>query len=212
MIYAIRLEGTSGLLMHSAVGSMDTRAPANVEKHAIARRKASDRTEADEERMAELECQAGLWLDDDNHPTIPAAALRAVIETSARKLKQGPQVREGLVVDRVLKFEYDEDALGKTIVELGQKAQFKAVVAVQRNRLWRVRPLFPEWAVTFLVDVDDELVDAHHLGEWLDIGGRRIGLGDWRPEKSGSYGRFRTDYIKAYDPATGQVTEVGDAS
>ena len=33
--------------------------------------------------------------------------------------------------------------------------------------------------------------DKLHLEKWLDIGGQRIGLGDWRPGKSGGdYGRF----------------------
>ena len=51
--------------------------------------------------------------------------------------------------------------------------------------------------MTFTVEVDDELVDQDRLATWLDIGGRRIGLGDWRPEKSGHYGRFETVAIKA---------------
>ena len=33
----------------------------------------------------------------------------------------------------------------------------------------------------------------HELGcqmAWLALGGRRVGLGDWRPQTSGHYGRF----------------------
>ena len=55
----------------------------------------------------------------------------------------------------------------------------------------RTRPLFePPWAAEFRVDYDPDLVDKSLLENWLDIAGRRIGLGDWRPEKSGMYGRF----------------------
>ena len=56
----------------------------------------------------------------------------------------------------------------------------------------RTRPKFdPPWAAEFRVEYDPELVDKMQLENWLDIAGRRIGLGDWRPEKSGMYkGRF----------------------
>ena len=144
----------------------------------------------------ELECQTALWLDGSGAATIPEAALRAVIETGARKLKQGPQVREGLIVEQVTAFDYDKK-LGKTVNELGKSVQFTVAVVVQRARILRTRAKFDEWAVTFTVEVDDELVDKEQLATWLDIAGRRIGLGDWRPEKSGHYGRFETVSIKA---------------
>ena len=63
-------------------------------------------------------------------------------------------------------------------------------VVVQRSRVLRVRPKFDDWSATFSVEYDEELVDRSKLERWIDIGGRRIGLGDWRPEKSGRYGRF----------------------
>ena len=50
--------------------------------------------------------------------------------------------------------------------------------------------------MVFTVEVDNELVDKTQLESWLDISGRRIGLCDWRPEKSGSFGRFATESIK----------------
>ena len=58
------------------------------------------------------------------------------------------------------------------------------------------RARFDEWAVTFRVDVDPELVDREQLLTWLDIGGRRIGVGNWRPEKSGRFGRFKLENIQ----------------
>ena len=89
----------------------------------IARKKGSNRTEADDDRLRELECQTSLWLDASRAPTIPAAAIRACIETAARKLKQGPQVREGLIVESVEEFDYDRTK-GATAEELGKNVQF----------------------------------------------------------------------------------------
>ena len=47
-----------------------------------------------------------------------------------------------------------------------------------------------------MLDAEDELVDQPQLESWLAIAGRRIGLGDWRPEKSGDYGRFEVEEIR----------------
>ena len=188
--YRICLQGLRPLIMHNGMTGLDKRSPANQEKDAIAKQQGRNRTMRDAERLQELECQTSLWLDDQTgRPTIPAAALRACIETAARKLKQGPQVREGLLIESVEAFSYDT-SLGTTVEELGKTAQFTTNVVVQRSRIPRTRAKFDTWGVTFLVEADDELVDVTQLTRWLTIAGRRIGLGDWRPEKSGDYGRF----------------------
>lgn len=196
MRYRVTIKGISPLIQHNGAAGLDTRSPANIEKAALARKKGSNRTETDDDRIRELECQTSLWLDGGGAPTVPEAALRAVIETGARKLRQGPQVREGLIVEQVEKFDYDK-SLGANVEELGRNAQFTTGVVVQRSRILRTRAKFDQWAVTFRLECDDELVDQEQLASWLDIGGRRIGLGDWRPEKSGHYGRFETVSIEA---------------
>ena len=195
MRYRIKIKGIRPLIMHNGAAGLDTRSPANLEKAEIASKKGSNRTAIDDDRLRELECQTSLWLDEKDTPTIPAGAIRAAIETGARKLKQGPQVREGLIVEDVNGFEYNRKQYGKTVDELGKKAQFTVGVVVQRNRILRTRAKFDQWACDFTVEVDDELVDKDQLLTWLDIAGRRIGLGDWRPEKSGDYGRFEVENI-----------------
>ena len=197
MLYDITIRGTSPIIMHNGAAGLDTRSPASLEKAEIARKRGGNRTASDDARLAELETQTALYLDASGAPTLPAAALRACIETAARKLKQGPQVREGLIVDEVKSFDYDKKRYGTTLKKLVKSTQFTVGVVVQRNRILRTRAKFDEWSCTFAVEGDDELVDKDQLRAWLDIGGRRIGLGDWRPEKSGNYGRFETVSVKA---------------
>ena len=193
MEYTITISGRApGLIQHNGAAGLDTRSAIAKEIASITSKKGSNRTESDDDRLRELECQRGLWLDRSGAPTVPAAAVRAVIETGARKRKQGPLVREGLIITEVVSFDYDRDALGTTVEEIGRNAQLTVGVVVNRARVLRTRPLFPEWSLTFGVEADVELVDADQLADWLDIAGRRIGLGDWRPERSGNYGRFET--------------------
>ena len=195
MRYQITIKGVSPIIMHNGAAGLDTRSEANLEKATIAKKRGSNRTASDDARLAELEVITSLYLDKDGAPTLPETAFRAVIETGARKLKQGPQVREGLLVESVDEFIYDR-SLGTTAEQLAKTAQFTTGVVVQRNRILRTRAKFDEWGAIFTIEVDDELVDRTQLGTWLDIAGRRIGLGDWRPEKSGLYGRFETVEIK----------------
>ena len=117
------------------------------------------------------------------------------IETAARKLRQGAQVREGLIVEEVEEFDYDR-SLGTNAEELALSVQFTVGVVVRRARVLRTRARFDEWAATIRVDTDPELVDREQLLTWLDIGGRRIGVGNWRPEKSGQFGRFEVKNIQ----------------
>lgn len=96
MQYTVIIKGIRPLIMHNGAAGLDTRSPANLEKAEITSKRGSNRTASDNARLSELECQTSLWLDQGGAPTIPSAAIRSMIETAARKQKQGPQVREGL--------------------------------------------------------------------------------------------------------------------
>lgn len=198
MRYRITINGDSPLIMHNGAAGLDSRSPENEEKSELAKKKGSNRTIDVDRRIAELETITSLYLDGGGAPTIPEAALRATIEGAARKLKQGPQVREGMIVESVERFIYDE-TLGRTVDELSKTVQFTVPVVVQRNRILRTRARFETWGVIFTVEVDPELVDQSQLATWLDIAGRRLGLCDWRPEKSGHYGRFSVAAIEQID-------------
>ena len=195
MRYRIRIQGTTPIICDNGAAGLDTRSAANIEKAQITKKRGSNRTVADDVRLRELECFSSLYLDEEGAATLPAAAFRKNIETAARKLRQGAQVREGLIVEEVEEFDYDR-SLGTTAEELAESVQFTVGVVVRRARVLRTRARFDEWAATIRVDVDPELVDREQLLTWLDIGGRRIGVGNWRPEKSGQFGRFEVKNIQ----------------
>lgn len=196
LYYAVRIKGIRPIIMHSAAG-IDPKHPAQIEKAELVAKKGSNRTESDDARIREIECSLAIWYDEHGNPTIPATAIRATIEKASRKFKQGPDVREGLIVHNIDTFEFDRERYGESESEWRQTMQFTVPVVVQRSRIMRTRAKIDEpWACEFTLDVDEELVDQPKLDRWLDVAGRRIGLGDWRPEKSGNYGRFETDWIK----------------
>ena len=80
-------------------------------------RRGTNKTESDEARLHELTCYLALWLDTNNAPTIPPAAIRATLETAARKTKEGPMVRE-VVVAEVMGFSYDKERYGTELLRI----------------------------------------------------------------------------------------------
>jgi len=196
MRYGVRLYGETAIIHHAGTG-IDPETPVNREIARLAAKKASQRTETEHRRLRELEVIKSLWLDDDGRPTVPVSAVRSAIERAARKSKEGPLVREGLLVVST-RFVWNGDLYGDgaDLDDLAKKAEFTTPVVVQRNRILRTRAKFePPWSVDATIETDDDLVDQERLSAWLDVAGRRIGLGDWRPEKSGVFGRFSVESI-----------------
>ena len=196
MEFKVKIKGIRPIIMHNGDG-LNPRSAANIEKAKINSKPKRNVTEPDKARLAELECLTSLWLDGDDKPTIPQSAIRRCLETAATKLRQSPQVKEGLRVMQTF-FQYDTGRYGESLDELVKSTQFTTGVVLpgRRSRIERTRAKFDTpWECAFTLDVDEELVDQEQLDRWLDIAGRRIGLGNWRPEKSGDYGRFETESL-----------------
>lgn len=65
------------------------------------------------------------------------------------------------------------------------------VVPATKGRVLRKRPCFREWALSFKFIVDEMEIPVAVLKEMLDLAGRNVGIGDFRPAKGGSFGRFQ---------------------
>jgi hypothetical protein len=58
------------------------------------------------------------------------------------------------------------------------------------GRILAHRPMFDDWALEFLVDLDTSIVGAKVFRMVVDDAGKRIGLGDFRPACKGPFGKF----------------------
>lgn len=66
-------------------------------------------------------------------------------------------------------------------------------VVVQRARVVRIRPAFkPGWKLDFEVTVLDDQVPANVVNEVLQLAGRTVGIGDFRPR----FGRFMVTHFE----------------
>lgn len=64
-------------------------------------------------------------------------------------------------------------------------------IPATKGRVMRYRPRFNDWGAKFLIHVDDELLSLEMAHQLLNEAGQSIGIGDFRPEKRGPFGRFR---------------------
>ena len=188
MYYDVEIKGLPpGIIFNNRNSGLDKFHPANQEKAEITKRR--NRTVEDEVRLRELDCLLSLHVDGDERLVIPPAAVRSMIENAARKSKEGPDVRGGLTVLET-HLSYDEDKYGRTVSDLVKNTQFTVPVVVSSKAILKTRARIEGWSLKIVLDCDDELVDDIKLERWLRVGGRRIGLLDWRPDKSGNHGRF----------------------
>lgn len=64
------------------------------------------------------------------------------------------------------------------------------------GRIIRYRPIFYEWSIDFEMTVDESEMSVPFVREIIDTAGRKIGLGDFRPDTKGPFGKFRVDSWK----------------
>ncbi len=64
------------------------------------------------------------------------------------------------------------------------------VIPSTGGRIMCHRPMFPNWMIPFSLDVDSGMFDETIVRTLVDDGGKKIGLGDFRPARKGPFGRF----------------------
>lgn len=181
--------GTGALIMHNAQTADPLNPFAKEIKKITDKRK--NKTDADELELSRLKFAAGLYFDPEIGPYLPAAnVLRCLIEA-------GSMTREGKKVERSVIFaqdraplEYDGPRTNDGLWGEGQtKYVDRRLAAVNRVRIPVTRPIFPEWAVTFEITVDDQVLNPDQFADIAEKAGKFIGVGDYRR----FYGRFRVE-------------------
>ena len=64
-------------------------------------------------------------------------------------------------------------------------------VVINRARVLRCRPCWERWATEVSLEIDLSVVHPDAVLTTLQLAGRFPGIGDYRPEKGGAYGRFQ---------------------
>lgn len=57
----------------------------------------------------------------------------------------------------------------------------------------RYRPMFTEWRAKIEAQIDADLLRPEDIVNLVNRAGFSVGIGEWRPEKGGEFGRFELD-------------------
>ncbi len=128
-----------------------------------------------------------VYRDEKGYLCIPGEYLRMSIITAA-KYKQDPRSPRKSAMDL-----YKAGIICLTpLASLDTKKwdyEDKRRVVIQRSGINRIRPAFKRgWKATFDISINlPEYISPNDLNESIQLGGRVIGIGDFRP----TYGRFQ---------------------
>ncbi len=59
-----------------------------------------------------------------------------------------------------------------------------------RGRMMCHRPRIDDWTLSFHLDIDTSVFTPQLIRQVIDDAGKKIGLGDYRPERKGPFGKF----------------------
>lgn len=143
------------------------------------------KTDKDHEELAHREFLGGFYLSEKG-PVIPGGNVERMLRDAAAKSKRGKDVQAGLIVMDDVPIIYDGPKDPEALWKKRDKFSLRATVGVNRNRVMRTRPCWYEWELKFRVDFDSTVLNRSAIEEFVELAGRLIGLGDWRPK----HGRF----------------------
>lgn len=163
----------------------------------------SEKSEAEEEVRAIREdrgttrerAEQVAYRDDNGNLYAPSTwFFRSMIEVGAYRKQRGSRKSMKYIIPAAVVIPADvvnlTDINGKPITDFEVDAR-PVVIPSTKGRIMCYRPRIEEWRATFPMEVDTTIIgvdDAHQL---LEDAGRRQGVGDFRPQTKGPFGRFQ---------------------
>lgn len=185
---AVHIKGRSPLLFHNGRTADPLCEHSKLIKSLTSKRKKVD---ADYEAIAMAEWRGALYEGNGSTVVVPGENIETMLFDAAKRLKLGTAVKASLLSDGNWPLIYDGP---KTIDQLALDPRFRDCrgTRVQRARIMRTRPIFRSWQLKFEIIFDSDDLDQAQIVQILEIAGRFIGIGDYRPK----YGRFKVESVK----------------
>lgn len=140
-------------------------------------------------RDPEQEAEGATHRTEGGDYGIPVTAFKASLITAAHKDigLEKTLVRKSLFIpsndpNSITKMECSEPFIREDIVRVGT-----GVADL------RYRPQFNDWRVNIIAEIDESMLTVDDLVNLVDRAGFSVGIGEWRPEKGGDYGRYKMD-------------------
>ena len=184
---AFHVIGTSPLLMHSTKGM---------------EREGSSAPKMSKKKIpsAQEEAEAGTYRDSDGNLYLPCIFFRQALVSAGKGRKIGKQFATTLFKGSVFDADRGVPLVNPSTGEIIEEyAIDERPVVIGKARVLRARPRFDEWSADVLLDYDEEAIQPAEILDALTAAGKRVGVGDYRAEKGGWFGRFRVEGFTVND-------------
>jgi len=173
----VRIEGLTPLVVHAWSSKAKEQLLANQQ---------GGKRRIREKREPEQEFEAARYRLSDGTDGIPVVAIKASITEAAHKDLGVSKVS----VRRALFIEGDEGGLVR--LDAAPPLMREDIVRVGMGSAdLRYRPQYNPWALNLRLTYDADLLNAETVFNLIERAGFGGGLGEWRPEKGGEWGRFQ---------------------
>jgi hypothetical protein len=137
-------------------------------------------------QIAEKKC----YRDDSGNLYIPGGNILACLVGAGIHHKSGRSkltTQKSSLIPAGISVEEMIISLGTTDFEVDSRS---VVIPATGGRVMEHRPRLDEWQLTFTLDIDKEMFSEKTVRLLVDDAGRKVGLGDYRPQRKGPFGRF----------------------
>ena len=176
----IRISGKTPLLLHRFTDAAQMAATSGARSSI-----------ANDAEPAVEQAEHALYVDEQGRPGIPGPNVLRCLIDAGKFMKAGRSkvtTQKSSIVPAAVML--DEPFL---LIESvgGWKVDTRPVrIPATGGRILRHRPCFDDWALNFCVQLDESVIAPKMFRELVDHAGSRIGLGDFRPDCKGPFGRF----------------------
>jgi hypothetical protein len=138
----------------------------------------------------EEEAKLRLYLDGDGqycHPceSFTKAMVKAVAGKKFGKMFATSAIKGSVFIVEPFALILDAEANPATQYVIDRRS-----VVIGKSRVLRCRPMWTPWRMKLALEIDVAILSPPQVLDALNLAGRIIGIGDYRPEKSGGFGRF----------------------
>lgn len=174
----IEVRGTSPLICHKW---------SEKAKRAMLDKQTKAATKAKEKRDPHSDYEESLYRLDDGRFGFPSVGFKSAA------------VRAGTYADMHMTFLRGAFHVSGELVEIAGEPSMREDMVRLSGKVAdiRYRAQFVEWRAVVPVHVNTSVLSLEQLANLFVIAGFAVGVGEWRPERNGQYGRFELGEIHA---------------
>jgi len=145
--------------------------------------------------MTEADIEDKLYLDEKGKTQLPSVYIKNCITEASKQFKiigKGKSTYSKIVASTV----NIEPFYINLEADKFEVFRISAVNPMTKGRMMTERPKYSKWKASFQIVLNDPAVPSSVINEILEHAGKYVGVGDWRPEKKGMFGKFMITEFK----------------